>query len=203
MDSLKNIFTFIDAHGSAIMAITTLVYTILTVILVIQNRRAVNQTKKQFDQIYAGRVFPSLVKIEGSLLCLQFENQSPSPVQGFKIHINEDWLNQYDNVSETGSHKFRESLEKANTGDFFTLMPKQKIAYVICSIPGGVFKELSHTRLNVTITYADKKGTQEKFSYDLKSMGSQLTTIDDYIRMEKKKIDELRKIDSSIKELHR
>ena len=193
--TIQDSINFADMHNGAIMAIITLVYTIITFILVIQNRRAMTQTKNQFNLMNDGKIFPSIIKIEGELLCLQFKNQSPSPVQGFTISINKEWLCQYDNIKDVKLHEYRDYLKALNEEKPFTLMPQQKMAYLICVVPGPAYKILSNVNLIVTITYnSGKKSKKEEHIFNLSAMGSQLTTIDDYVRIEKKKINELKNI---------
>jgi len=189
-------FSYLDDHSGSFMALLTLVYTVTTICLARQNRKSIEQARKHFEALYDGKVFPSLTKLEGEMLCLQFENPTQTPVEGFKATINQEWLNQYDNVVAMGSEKTRENLESINKAEYFTLMPKQEMSYFICTVPGEAYTDLSRIPLIVTIVNPD--GMRKEYMFDLMSMGRQLAMTDNYTRFEKRKLIELRDIASKI-----
>lgn len=195
---MKTLFNYINSYNGAIMALTTLVYTILTGIIIFQSRKTIKLTKQQIDSMHTGKVYPSITKIEGALLCLQFENPTTTPVPRFNINLNKEWLAQYKTILPNPLiEEFYQRLKEVNKANFLTLMPNQKIAYVICKIPGEDFSKLIEVPLTVSIMYGDTKIIEE-FTFDLESMGSQLIMVEDYVRMEYKKLDKLSEIKQSI-----
>jgi len=201
------ILNWVNSNSGAILAVSTIVYTILTLLLVHQNRNAINETKnqfnatqKQFFEMNRGRVFPSLVHVadlNGTVLCLKFENPSNTPIEHMKFSINHDWLSQYDSIETDGegiNKSTKANLEAINSADFFTLMPKQSIFYTICSIPGKAYGKLCDKLLEVSIIYPSPENSIEKFTFHLKSMGTQLATSSDYVRLEREHIHKLEEI---------
>lgn len=202
-----SVLTWMNSNSGFVMAITTIVYTVFTLLLVIQNKRALEETKRQFNEANRGRIFPSLVKIADSksdLFCLKFENPTNSPVEKVKIGINQDWLSQYDNISTNGegiNNSTKKSLEAINSAGFIPFMPKQTMYYSICLVPAKAYEKLSEKTLEITINYLSRAKTEEKYVFDLKAMGTQLTSTSDYVRLEREHISALEKIKNSIDQL--
>lgn len=201
---LTNLVEWVNLNSGAITAASTLVYTILTLILVYQNRRAVNETKlqfketqKQYFEMNRCRVLPSLAKVAdngGDLLCLKFENPTNTPAENIKIVINNEWLSQYDKIKSPEMSKIKADLEAINSAASFTIMPKQSLHYILCVIPGFAYKELAKIKLEVNVKYCTDPYSDEKFTFDLQAVGTQLAQSDDYVRLERdhqKKLDKI------------
>ena len=214
-ENVTNLFTtivdLVNSNSGAITALSTIAYTIFTLILVRQNRKAINksrlqftETQRQFVEMNRCRVFPSLAKVAdngGDLLCLKFENPTNTPAEKIKISINNEWLSQYDKISHCDMKKTKSDLEAINSASFFTIMPKQALFYTLCVVPGLVYTELSEVTLEVSITYSTGNLSAEKFFFDLKAIGTQLAQSSDYVRLERDHLKKLEKIHTAIEKL--
>ena len=197
IDLFASVLIWVNLNSGFVMALTTIVYTVFTLFLVIQNRRATDETRRQFNETNRGRVFPNLVKVAdegGDLLCLKFENPTNTPVEEVKISINQEWLSQYDKLQSYDTEKTKNNLKVVSSGHSFMVMPKQALFYSLCEIPGYDYQELSKCILKISITYS-KNASTEYFSFDLKVIGTQLSQPSDYVRLERRN---LKKMDSII-----
>jgi len=185
VNNLQILLNWIEQNSSVVGVMSTIAYTIITLALVLQNKTALKQTREQFSAIYQGKIYPSLVILGKRRLCLQLENQSPTPVESCSISVNETWYEQYLKFSPKMGTS-RKEFWKTLPSNKLTLMPMQKTAYPICFIDNSIFDTLSDKQFEVTIRYNDKKRKPETTVFNLKSVkGSLAITDNDSYMMEK------------------
>lgn len=202
LNLFASMLTWINLNSGFVMVLTTIVYTVFTLFLVIQNRNATEETRRQFYETNRGRVFPNLVKVAdegGELLCLKFENPTNTPVEKVKLRINQEWLSQYDKLHSLDAKKTKYNLEVINSAPFFMVMPKQAFFYKLCSIPGDEYNKLSNCILEITIDYVASAASTEVFSFNLEAIGTQLSQPSDYVRLERRHLQKLDNIYRAIK----
>lgn len=201
-----SIFNWANSNSGFIVAFSTFAYVVATFILAIQNGKAIKETRRQFNEINKGKVFPSLTKVADhgcDLLCLKFENPTNTPVEKVRFKISEEWLSLYDNISadDENMQSIKQKLQAVNTGNFFNVMPRQSIYYILCIVPGKAYKELSKELMVVSIIYQTKEENTETYTFDFASMATQLTQTNDYVRLERHHIEQLNMINKTIASL--
>jgi len=199
-------FSWANSNSGFIVALSTFAYVVATFVLAIQNGKAIRETQRQFNELNRGKVFPSLAKVADhgcDILCLKFENPTNTPVQKVTFKISEEWLALYDNLTtlDEGMLSIKHKLETINNGNFFNVMPKQSIYYILCLVPGKAYKELSNKTLEVSIIYQEKNQKIETYSFEFASIETQLTQTNDYVRLERHQIEQLNKINKTIASL--
>ena len=134
----------------AISAIATALMTLVTFFTLIQNRKQLNELKRQWHEANNAKLIFSIIIIDNFLICLEVKNIGNSLAKDIKFTINDSFL---DRLIHS---RLKETFVNLNKHSFF-LKPNDKKQYLICHTRSG--ENTSNYKLydtNITIEQSDK-----------------------------------------------
>lgn len=145
---------FIDSNlpldWVAISAVATALMTLVTFLTLIQNRKQLNELKRQWHEANKAKLIFSIIFIDNFLLCLEVKNIGNSLAENIKFSINDSFLDKLIHP------RLKETFVNLNKQSFF-LKPYEKKQYLLCHTRSS--GNTSHYKLydtNISIEQSDK-----------------------------------------------
>ena len=110
----------------AISAIATALMTLVTFFTLIQNRKQLNELKRQWHEANNAKLIFSIIITDNYLICLEVKNIGNSLAKDIKFSINDSFLDKLIHP------RLKETFVNLNLHTFF-LKPNDKKKYIICN----------------------------------------------------------------------
>lgn len=133
----------------AISAIATALMTLVTFFTLIQNRKQLNELKRQWHEANNAKLIFSIIIIDNFLICLEVKNIGNSIAKDIKFSINDSFL------QKLIHSRLKETFVDLNKHSFY-LKPNEKKQYILCHTRSS---ETSHYELydtNISIEESNK-----------------------------------------------
>ena len=206
---MNDLITWFNTNNGFAMVVLTFVYVVATALICYFNYKSAKATNdqthesyKQFIENSRAHVVPKIIELEGEMLCLSFQNIGKDIATDVVIKVNESWLKKLKNTAT-----FPETANKLRTikKKKLFLTVEQQLCYGLC-IPGNGyddFKVLGETILKVDISYKTLGNFYEDH-YEMPLDGYNfLVNSSDYVRLTKKKIQEMKNTNKKLKKLNK
>lgn len=206
---MNDLITWFNTNNGFAMVVLTFVYVVATALICYFNYKSAKATNdqthesyKQFIENSRAHVVPKIIELEGEMLCLSFQNIGKDIATDVVIKVNESWLKKLKNTAT-----FPETANKLRTikKKKLFLTVEQQLCYGLC-IPGNGyddFKVLGETILKVDISYKTLGNFYEDH-YEMPLDGYNfLVNSSDYVRLTKKKIQEMKNTNKELKKLNK
>lgn len=122
----------------AISAVATALMTLVTFLTLIQNRKQLNELKRQWHEANNAKLIFSIIFIDNFLICLEVKNIGNSLAENIKFSINDSFLDKLIHP------RLKETFVNLNKHSFF-LKPNEKKQYLLCHTRSG--ENTSHYKL--------------------------------------------------------
>jgi len=109
----------------AISAIATALMTLVTFFTLIQNRKQLNELKRQWHEANNAKLIFSIIITDNYLICLEVKNIGNSLAKDIKFSINDSFLDKLIHP------RLKETFVNLNLHTFF-LKPNDKKQYILC-----------------------------------------------------------------------
>ena len=109
----------------AISAIATALMTLVTFFTLIQNRKQLNELKRQWHEANNAKLIFSIIITDNYLICLEVKNIGNSLAKDIKFSINDSFLGKLIHP------RLKETFVNLNSHSFF-LKPNDKKQYILC-----------------------------------------------------------------------
>lgn len=134
----------------AISAVATALMTLVTFLTLIQNRKQLNELKRQWHEANNAKLIFSIIIIDNLLICLEVRNIGNSLAENIKFSINDSFLDKLIHP------RLKETFVNLDKHSFF-LKPNEKKQFLLCHTRSG--ENTSHYKLydtNISIEQSDK-----------------------------------------------
>lgn len=134
----------------AISAIATALMTLVTFYTLIQNRKQLNELKRQWFEANNAKLIFSIIIVENFLICLEVKNIGNAVAKEIKFNINDSFL---DKLIHS---RLKETFVNLNKHSFY-LNPNDKKQYLLCHRRSS--EDTSHFTLfntNISVEQSDE-----------------------------------------------
>ena len=206
---MKEMICWLNNNDGFVMGLLTFIYVVATIVICIFNgisnkniNKQLKESREQFKESCRGHIVPKIISLEGSIICLEFQNIGNDVAKNIVIKVHDKWLKKLEKT-ETFP-KNAERLRILGKRKIF-LAPEQKIDYSLW-VPGNNQPDLillEEEPLKITISY-DTLNSSYNEEYEIFLDGCNFLVLNsDYVRLEKKKIDVLKEINSNLAKIER